>query len=461
MNLKTTIVLCSALFIGLTGCTTYRPDTAWPKPRPLGKDIDTFRPPVKPGETLKEILQLEEPTDAITLRQALALALVKNPELAAFAWEVRAREAGVLEAGLIPNPEVGILVEDIGGSEEFRGVRQAQTTIQLSQLIELGGKRSARIRVASLTGDLAGWDYETKRIEVLTNVSKAFIEVLSAQERLALTEEIVRLAEQVTRTVSERVEAGKVSPIEETRTNATLSSIRIELEQAKRELEASRRRLAATWGSTNPQFEMAVGDLDSVPSSILSLEQLAERLIQNPGLVRWAAEMSLRQAVIDMEKSRAIPDIVVSGGYRRLNETDDNAFIVGVSIALPFFNRNQGRILEARYRLVKSEEERQAAEVRVTTLLSEAQKSLSIAHAEVTALKSRVIPAAQSAFDATSEGYRLGKFGYLDVLDAQRTLFDARFRYLRALTDYHKAVADVERIIGEPLSAVPDYPDEK
>lgn len=458
MNLRTILALCISLPAALTGCANVQPN-ALPEPRPLGKEIPAFQAQVNQGESLDEALLLDEPTGILTLREALALALLKNPELAAFSYKTRASEARIVQAGLLPNPEIGTFVENIGGSPTVTG--GVETTIELGQLIELGGKRSARMRVASLGHNLAGWDYETKRIEILTSVSKAFTEVLSAQQRLILTEQIVDIAEQVAGTVSERVEAGKVSPIEETRTFATLSTIRIDLEQAKRELEASRRRLTAIWGNTDPQFEMAAGDFDSIPSSIPSLGQLKERLSQNPELARWADEMSLREEVINLEKSKAIPDFTVMGGYRRFREGGENALVVGISVPLPIFNRNQGGILEARYQLSQSEREQQSAEARLATLLSEAEKTLSTSYTEVITLKDSVIPASQSAFDAINEGYRLGKFGFLNVLDAQRTLFDAKLRYLRALTDYHKAVADVEGLIGEPLDAIASNPSVK
>jgi cobalt-zinc-cadmium efflux system outer membrane protein len=398
-------------------------------------------------------LPFEEPTGVISLREALTLALARNPDLAAFSWEVRAREARTLQAGLLPNPGLSVLVEDIGGSGDYHGFHQAQTTIQLSQLIELGGKRSARMQATSLTRDLAGWDYELRRIETLTQVSQAFTETLAAQQRSLLAEELVGLAEEVARTVSERVSAGKVSPIEATKSNIALSSVRIERERARLALEAARNRLAATWGSTTLRFNRVEGDLDAI-APLPHLDRLVERIARNPALARWAVEMAQRQAFLQVERASAIPDITISGGYRRINETDDNAFVFGVSIPLPLFNRDQGSILEARHRLAKAEAERRAVEVRMTSALADAYRALATAHAEAVALKANVVPAAHSAFEGINEGYRLGKFGYLDVLDAQRTLFDARARHLQAVADYHRAVAEVERLVGEPLASV-------
>jgi len=155
-------------------------------------------------------------------------------------------------------------------------------------------------------------------------------------------------------------------------------------------------------------------------------------------------------------RSKATPDLILSGGVRYLNETKESAFVVGVSLPLPLFDRNRGGILEAHARLTKAEFERRAAEVRVNTMLAEAYQNLVSATNEVTTLHNEILPAAEEVFQATQEGYRLGKFGFLDVLDAQRTLFETRGRYFEALATYHKAVADLERLSGEELHTVPE-----
>lgn len=433
--------ICIALLIfALIGCASPSVKPARPEPHSLGRDLPAFQAP-HAGEV--NSVPFEEPTGKVTLRQLLGLALLYHPELVAFSWEVRAQEASIIQAGLLPNPEVGVILENIG-------LNQEEATIQLSQLIELGGKRSKKVEVASLTRDLAGWDYEAKRLDILARVSQAFIGVLSAQENLMLTQETVRLSTEVTEVVKDRVKAGKVSPIEETRAKFALSSAQIDFNRAQKQLDAARKQLAASWGSTNPRFESVAGELASV-RSIPTLEQLGQRLSQNPDLARWTAEISQRRAVVSVEKSQAVPDLHLSGGYRRFPESNDNALLFGITIPLPIFNRNQGRIEAADHRLHRAEEERRAAELRVTTALAEAYRALSISYGEIQILESDVLPGAESAFGAVNEGYRLGKFGLLEVLDSQRTFFSARSQHLNALTEYHLAVAEVERLIGEPL----------
>src|SRR5262245_63115546 len=135
-------------------------------------------------ETAPSPRAVSNPTGVLTLPQAQALALLQHPRLAAFGWEVRAGEARTLQASLPPNPALGIEVENFAGSGALKGFQGAEITIHLSQLIELAGKRQKRTRVAALERDLVAWDYEAARIEVLTQVTKALVEVLSAQQRL-------------------------------------------------------------------------------------------------------------------------------------------------------------------------------------------------------------------------------------------------------------------------------------
>jgi cobalt-zinc-cadmium efflux system outer membrane protein len=399
---------------------------------------------------------IKAPAGVLRLPQAQALALMQNPDLAAFAWEVRAGEARTLQAGLPPNPEMGVEVENVAGSGDFQGVDGAEVTVGLSQVIELAGKRRKRTHVAALERDLAAWDYETARLDVLTQVAQAFADVLRVQERLAVDADLVRLAEQIYRIVAERVKAGKVSPLEATRARVALATSRIARQRVQRELTAAKERLAATWGGTRATFERVTGDLETL-NPIPSAAVVAQRIVQNPDIARWATAMARRQAAVTLAEANRTPDPTLGAGVRYFNnvdEADAHALLLAVSVPLPVFDRNQGNILEARYQLARTEVERRAAAVRVQTALAETHAALSEAFSEASTLRDEVLPGAQQAFDAAREGYRQGKFQFLEVLDAQRTLFEARGQYVEALSIYHKAVAALERLIGEPLSAL-------
>ncbi len=389
-------------------------------------------------------------SDALNLSKALTLALKHNQNLAAYAQEIRAKDAATLQAGLLPNPELSIEVENFAGQDELQGFDGAETTLALSQLVELGGKRGKRRQLATLEKDLADWDYQAHKLEVLSGTAKAFIQVLAAQQQVAQAGELVHLSEQTLSAVTARVEAGKVPPVELIRAQVELASTRTAASKTRRELEAARRRLAAFWGSTRPEFQRAIGDLQTI--SQLPPEEEFEGLIKNsPDLARWSTEQKQRQAAVTLARTRALPDLTLSLGIRNSQDSDSNALVAGIEFPLPLFDRNQGAIGEARATQEKSRHERRAAETEARTALAEAWQSLAASHTEATSLRDEILPGAQSAFEAAEFGYREGKFDFLQMIDAQRTLFKVKGQYLQALTTYHLARTEVERLTGAPL----------
>lgn len=407
----------------------------------------SLKPSAKSREVSAPSLQ-EEPEGSLTLPQAAALALAHNPELAAFSLEVRAAEARRLQAALYPNPEGRVEIEEFSGDRA--GFRESETTVFLSQPILLGGKRSKRARHAELGRDLAAWDYRSKRLDVFTEVTRRFVILLGAQRRLSLAEGFVRIAGEVAGAVLDRVKAGAASPVEGMRAEAGLSSTKIELEQARRELSSARKVLASTWGSMDPKFKEGKGDLQS-EGTLPSLFDLQKRMHQNPDVARWEVELALCRSALEVEKAKRIPDLALEAGYRRVGRENADTFAAGLSIPLPLFERNQGGIREAQARLAQAEEKKRAAIVQASAALAKAYESLAAASEEVRILKGEVIPKAQSAFAAIREGYRQGKFDYLDLLSAQKSFAEVHEQTADALVVFHLAKADVGRLIGEPF----------
>lgn len=381
----------------------------------------------------------------LTLQAALTLALDVNAELSAARYELQAVEASVLQAGALPNPSLELAVEDT--RRETR-----ETTVQFSQPIESGGKRNARLHAAQRGRDAASAELNTKQADVRAAVITAFFDVLAAQERLRLAQESVTLAQRATITAARRVAAGKVSPVEETKARVAESGVRLESVQARSELASARKRLATMWGNPAPRFERAEGQLDHLPE-LPELAALSRRLATAPALTRARFEVDRRQALAQVERSRRIPDVTVNLGVKRSEELGRNQAIVGVSIPLPLFDSNRGNVLESLRRADKARDELAATETRLDSELAQAYEKLSMARQEAEALQADVLPGAQSAYDAATTGFEYGKFGFLDVLDSQRTLLQAKSQFLRALSEAHRAAAEINRILGEPTHA--------
>jgi cobalt-zinc-cadmium efflux system outer membrane protein len=225
----------------------------------------------------------------------------------------------------------------------------------------------------------------------------------------------------------------------------------MDLLEAQSSLHVARKMLAATWGAECAAFEEASGYLDRDLEAVPPPETLRARLAANPDLAGREAEIRLRQAALSAEKAARVPDLDAAIGYQRFEEDGTDSLAVGVGVPLPVFDRNQGNIAAAVHELAKAQQERTATEIALASELAENHATLSVAHQRVTTLRANVIPAMEQAFQAAQEGYRQGKYGFLDMLDAQRGLFEARGALIDALSDYHKAQIDMQRMTGTTI----------
>jgi len=391
-----------------------------------------------------------EPAEALTLQSALALALEENPLLQTFSWQERANEARGLQAGLFPNPQLGLEVEDVLGTGTFQGGQEAQTTLQLSQVIELGGKRKARREAAAQLQGVTQSEYESRRVEVLGDVTQRFIRVVAMQHALDLAQTNRRLAEDALRTVQARVSAGAASALEERKAQVALARGELLVEGAQHDLDAARNKLASSWGNKVAVFTRAEGDLFA-PPALPSFETFANRIAQSPEILRWVSEHKLREAELKLAESRRIPDVIASAGVRRLEGPSDEAFVFGLSVPLQLFDRNQAGTAEARALLGKSEAERRAAEARLTTvLLGIYEEMVHDAHI-MEGLQREILPKAEDALAIAQAGFAQGRFSYLEVLDAQRTIFDVKQEYIQTACSHHQFRVELERLTGQPL----------
>lgn len=393
-----------------------------------------------------------EPTGTVTLADALALALLRHPTLAAHSWQVRAAEARRIQAGARPNAEASFVVEDVLGSGPFRDGREAQLTLELGQTIELGGRRAARVAAAAGSHALAGRDYELARVEALSEVTRRFVQLLAAQRLIALAEADVRVGEQTLAATRRRGGAG--SPLDEPKARIELARARIAAEHAEHELLVARRELAATWGSATPRFTAAAGDLFA-RRPLPSYETVTARLAEAPELLRHLSEREVRAAEVRLADAMAVPSPRVAAGVRRFEGPDEHAFVFGVSVPLPTGDRNRGGRAEARALLAKSEAGLAGAEVRLRTVLFALHQELRHAVTALEAIEAEILPQAEATLELSRRGFGEGRFSYLELADAQRTVSAVERERIETATQYHRLVLEIERLTGAPLDAAP------
>ena len=378
----------------------------------------------------------------LSLTKAIELALEGNPEVAAATRQLEATEGQVLQGRARPNPELAYSLEDA------RSKTRTQSW-QLNLPVELGGKRAARTKAAEKSREQAQAQLNELKATLRANVAAAYFDVLTAQERLVLAKDSVALAKSSTDTVAKRVAAGKVSPVEESKARVEEAGIRVELAQAASEQRKALSRLFALLGRIEAPFTLLGCKAENLPP-VPKLADLQSLISSSPAIVLARIEVDRRKALTDLEQSKRVPDVTVSVGMQRSNETQRNVLLFGVSVPLPVFDRNQGNLLEALKLEDKARDELQGATVRLHSEVAQAWERLTTIAAEIQSLQQDVLPGAKSAYDAATIGFENGKFNFLEVLDAQRTYFTAKSQYLKALGEAHRAAADVDRLLGGP-----------
>jgi cobalt-zinc-cadmium efflux system outer membrane protein len=375
---------------------------------------------------------------ALTLGAAVERAMRSHPEIRAAISEAAARSGAVKQAGVLPNPELEVLRE---GSDD----PNRTSTVQLNIPVELGGKRSARVRAAEREQQVAQLDVNAARARIRGETIAAFYEVVAAMERSRLAGELAAIAGQATGVAGKRVLAGKVSPVEETRAKLAQAGVHIERVQAKRELDRAKGRLAAMVGDDPRKLEIVNPGVVELPH-LVPLPDLLAQLERAPGMMRARAAVEHRQAVVDLERTRRMPDLTVAVGSKRGDGYRQT--VIGLSVPLPLFDRNQGSLLESLRRFDKARDELEAEATRLRAELYDAHARLSAALEEVSLISTDVLPGAESAYRAASRGFELGKFSLLEVLDAQRTLFQSKNQHLLAMAESYRASADIDRLVG-------------
>lgn len=378
-------------------------------------------------------------TETVTLDEALRRALASNPSLRSAGQGIAVADALRSQASLYPNPELSALRE---GTE--RGTRTQ--TVQISQRIELGGKRAARVDLADQERQIASRDAAITEAQLRADVTTAYFDALIAQERLELAQASVQVAEQATTAATKRVTAGRISPIEQSRSRVAEAGARLELAQAVSESGLARQKLVALWGETGPaRIALQRPVLDSL--GLPALDTLQRQLEGGLQIGRARAQVAREEAQVRLERAQRMPDLTVTVGTQRDDQIGRSQAVVGLAVPLPLFNRNQGNVLAALRRTDKARLDLDAERIRVIQALGEAYQRAQLAQQEVASITTDILPIAQNTYEATVTGFEAGKFSFLDVLDAQRTLFQTRAQYLRAMSERYRSVTDIGRYV--------------
>jgi outer membrane protein, heavy metal efflux system len=396
-------------------------------------------------------------SQGLTLASAIEQTLARNPELRVYAPRLTAARARTDLAALRPPLELQAEVQDAFGTGRASGFDSAESTFALSRVIELGDKRELRVGAAEAGTALATAERAAAELDVLAEVTRRFIHVAADQEQLALTERATVLAEDNVTAAAARVAAARAPDVELRRARITSARVAIEHEHAEHELLSSRRKLAAMWGDTEAPFDRVSADLFALPPNE-GYEELLARLTSSPEFARFATEERLRDAELRVAEAHARTDVTWRAGVRLLHDTNDEAFVFGVTLPLYAARRARSESAVARAEREQTLAEREAHRVRAEAQLFELFQELRHASTEADVLRTSVVPEMEAALEATRTAYERGRYSYLEWVDVQRELVEVQRALIDASANAHLYRTEIERLTGEPLAGAEESP---
>ncbi|GJQ50691.1 heavy metal RND efflux outer membrane protein, CzcC family [Candidatus Kuenenia stuttgartiensis] len=397
-------------------------------------------------------LEFKQKEKHLTIEDAVNIAINNNPIIMSKKHTVGAAQGKIKQAQLMPNPEITLLTEEIP-TEEI-GLNQSQNMVSLSQKLEIGGKRGLRTDVAKKEKNILSFDVQTTIWNITAQTKKAFFDLLTAQDELNLAKKTVEIAMSLKNLSDKKFKVGDISKLGVLKAEVELSNAKTTVVEAERNMFNATKRLQTVMGTTGAPLQKLV-PIPVTDAPLLKLEKLEELSLKNyPELQAQKSIVNLSLLKVKEAKRKMIPDIDVSIGYKRLSATDDDTIQAGISLPLPFFNRNQGNIIEAKELSHKSKDDEAAARNKLLLQLDNAYSMYASTRELVRSFIDTIVPQAEESLKMSKQGYEHGEFDFLEVLDAQRTLVTANVSYLKALNDLFTSITEIERLVGVKISDI-------
>jgi cobalt-zinc-cadmium efflux system outer membrane protein len=401
-------------------------------------------------------------SNGLSADDAVAYALSRNGELAAFRNEVEAARGLMQQASLRPNPQLEIeRKQQINGSDN-------DTMVGAMLPLELGGRRSARILVAQRELELKQSLLADRERLLAAEVRAKFGEALGELLKLGFTEDLLLTTDQGYRLVAARVTEGRTAPLEQNMVLVEVNRFRSMRESNQGKVEVAMLELRNLVGMRPEEPLRLRGDLDHLIEPVPSLAIAKEvALRERPDLRAARALEALAEARISQARSEARLDASLTGKYELMNfgfpqqgfnsngqvvpiQGRFHSLAVGVTLDLPVRNRNQGAIAAAVAEKSAATQRREFAELTVQREVASALARYQSAARAAEIYRVGVQGQANANLDVVRQTYELGSKTLLDVIAEQRRFIETQSGYIEALVNTYQARVEIERATTSP-----------
>jgi cobalt-zinc-cadmium efflux system outer membrane protein len=392
-------------------------------------------------------------TTVLTLEQALARASSEGSATLIAASERERAAARARQARAWENPTLSVEVENVLGRGPYRDFDAAESTVSLSQPLPLGGGRGARVRAARSDEQAATVALALAALELRRDVALAYAEAIAADRLAGIARERAALGAQTRAAVERRHAAGLESDLQRARVEVETAGMQADARRRAAAALAHRRALASHWREATVTAALDEAWFDSAPDGAFDgvPDAAPDAASTHPRLV--VARARVEQARAELEGARRAPfsGLEATVGTRRFEDAPgaDHAWVLGLSMPLPVWDRNEGGIAEARAALQGAEFDLERA---ARDLLAEREAALAerdAATLEVDALTMSGLPSSKSLAHLSVQGYEAGRLSLIERLDAERALVQTQEDLVAARLRLRQSEARVAAVIAD------------
>ncbi len=401
----------------------------------------------------------------LSVEKLIELGFNRRADLLAARTRLAIAEGRVLQSGLRPNPT---LTSEFGTTKILGGENETDFSVGVSQTIELGGKRNKRLAVAKLELAQARADVSAIERQYAAFIRASYSRAVSAGRQLDALEKLITANQELVRVTEARLKEGDVAPLDVNLVSVEIARLKTQAIRAQADLESEIINLKTLVGAEQNETLRIAPQSDKPPRFEMSLSAITEiALRERQDLQSARIGEQLGTAKIKLAQSQATPNLAVGVNYKNtrqifdlpeslgVNSTKqkDNEISFGVSIDLPFFNRNQGEIASATAEKIQAQRQREFLEATIKRDVALVYRRYKSSAETLVIYATQILPRAEENLNSVRSAYNLGEFSVFDVVNEQRRLIESETEYNQALRDYYAALAELESALGATLPA--------
>ncbi len=413
------------------------------KLQPGGTNGDAASPPTSSGSPI------------VDLNDLIAEALRNNPEIQAAERMVDAKRAIAPQQRTLPEPTVsaGWMGNLIPPFSVQTGDPSSGRTLSISQDIPYPGKLSLQGRIADTEADAERWNAQRVKLAVISNLKQVYYELAFIDKSIETVQKDKDLLEKLAKIAEARYSVGKGMQQDVIRAQVEISRLleRLTLLEQRRGVAEAMLRSILYRPPDAPIGTPAELKKTEVPLSLNDMEAMAE--VNSPELRAQEREIDKNQLALNLARKNYYPDFGVSFTYANRPELPEMyGFNFTAKVPLYFWKKQRYGVEEAASTLVSSQKQTENVKANLFFKVKDQYLSMKASERLMDLYSKAIVPQSTLALDSSLSSYQVGSLDFLSMLTNFLTVLDYELNYYDSLTNYEKAVAKMEEIVGAPVS---------